>query len=157
MASVRHGPSAATADERGPGAPLRPAPAPCVDHPKLIWTMLSAILNVTFDCHNPQVVSTFWGAVTGYSTEEVTTPGNDYWVANPPDGKLPRLVFVSVPENKVVKNRVHLDLMPVERDQQAELTRLLGLGATVVDDRRTLRPGGWVVLADPEGNEFCLE
>jgi predicted enzyme related to lactoylglutathione lyase len=47
--------------------------------------------------------------------------------------------------------------MPVERDQEAELNRLLGLGATIVDDRRTLRPGGWVVLADPEGNEFCLE
>jgi predicted enzyme related to lactoylglutathione lyase len=67
------------------------------------------------------------------------------------------LIFVSVSENKVVKNRVHLDLMPVERDQEAELNRLLGLGATIVDDRRTLRPGGWVVLADPEGNEFCLE
>jgi predicted enzyme related to lactoylglutathione lyase len=119
--------------------------------------MLSAILNITFDCHNPYVISKFWGAVTGYSVEEVKSPNNDYWVASPPDHSWPRLVFVSVPENKVVKNRVHLDLMPVERDQEGELTRLVGLGATIVDDRRSLSPGGWVVLADPEGNEFCLE
>jgi predicted enzyme related to lactoylglutathione lyase len=119
--------------------------------------MLSALLNVTFDCHDPRVVASFWAAVTGYSLEEVKTPGNDYWVASPPDGRWPRLVFVSVPENKVVKNRVHLDLMPAEQDQEAELARLLGLGAAIVDDRRTLAPGGWVVMADPEGNEFCLE
>ena len=119
--------------------------------------MLSAILNVTFDCHDPRAVSTFWCAVTGYSLEEVKTPGNDYWVASAPNDKWPRLVFVSVPEKKVVKNRVHLDLMPVARDQEAELNRLLGLGATIVDDRRLLSPGGWLVLVDPEGNEFCLE
>jgi predicted enzyme related to lactoylglutathione lyase len=119
--------------------------------------MLSAILNVTFDCLNPHVVSMFWCAVTGYSLEEVKAPGNNYWVASAPDDRWPRLVFVSVPESKVVKNRVHLDLMPVERDQEGELNRLVRLGATIVDDRRTLRPGGWVVLADPEGNEFCLE
>ena len=99
----------------------------------------------------------FWGAVTGYSLEEVKTPGNDYWVARSPDGKWPRLVFVAVPEEKMVKNRVHLDMAPVEGDQEAELGRLLGLGATIVDDRRALKPGGWVVMADPEGNEFCLE
>ena len=119
--------------------------------------MYSAILNVTFDCHDPHTVSRFWSAVTGYSLEEVKTPGNDYWVASGPDEKSPRLVFVSVPENKMVKNRVHLDLIPMERDQQTELDRILGLGATIVDDRRALRPGGWVVLADPEGNEFCVE
>jgi len=125
--------------------------------PKLTSTMRSAILNVTFDCHDPRAVSTFWCAVTGYSLEEVKTPGNDYWVASAPNDKWPRLVFVSVPEKKVVKNRVHLDLMPVARDQEAELNRLLGLGATIVDDRRLLSPGGWLVLVDPEGNEFCLE
>jgi predicted enzyme related to lactoylglutathione lyase len=47
--------------------------------------------------------------------------------------------------------------MPVDRDQEVELNRLLSLGATIVDDRRALEPGGWVVLADTEGNEFCLE
>jgi predicted enzyme related to lactoylglutathione lyase len=47
--------------------------------------------------------------------------------------------------------------MPDEQDQKNELKRLVSLGATIVDDRRELEPGGWVVLADPEGNEFCLE
>jgi len=117
----------------------------------------SAILNVTFDCHDPKAVASFWSAVTGYLVEEVASPGNPYWVASPPDKSRPRLVFVSVPERKERKNRVHLDVLPVDRDQSKELERLLGLGATVVDDRRDLNPGGWVVLADPEGNEFCLE
>jgi predicted enzyme related to lactoylglutathione lyase len=119
--------------------------------------MRSAIFNVTFDCHDPHLVAKFWGAVTGYYLEEVKSPNNDFWVASPPNDKWPRLVFVSVPEDKQVKNRVHLDLMPDEQDQKNELKRLVSLGATIVDDRRELEPGGWVVLADPEGNEFCLE
>ena|SRR5436305_9507261 len=119
--------------------------------------MSSAILNVTFDCRNPGVVAKFWSEVTGYLLEEVNTPGNDYWVASSPGRQLPRLVFVSVPEGKVVKNRVHLDLIPAKENQDAELERLLEMGASIVDDRRKLTPGGWVVLADPEGNEFCLE
>ncbi len=119
--------------------------------------MYSAILNVTFDCHDPQAVAAFWSAVTGYRVEKVASPGNPHWVASPPDKSWPRLVFVAVPESKVLKNRVHLDVLPVERDQNHEVERLLGLGATMVDDRRNLNPGGWVVLADPEGNEFCVE
>jgi predicted enzyme related to lactoylglutathione lyase len=119
--------------------------------------MYSAILNVTFDCHDPHAVAAFWSAVTGYPVEEVASPGNPYWVASPPDKSRPRLVFVSVPETKVLKNRVHLDVLPVDHDQNDEVKRLLGLGATIVDDRRELKPGGWIVLADPEGNEFCVE
>jgi predicted enzyme related to lactoylglutathione lyase len=120
--------------------------------------MPSAILNVTFDCRDAQLVARFWGAVTGYTLELVDDPGNPYWVASPLGGGLPRLVFVSVPERKAVKNRVHLDVIPANDDHQsAEVDRLLTLGATLVDDRRDLEPGGWVVLADPEGNEFCVE
>jgi len=119
--------------------------------------VLSTVLNVTFDCRDPERVAAFWSAVTGYAVEEVDSPGNRYWVASSADGRLPRLVFVSVPEPKVVKNRVHLDILPAENDQQAEVKRILSLGATIVDDRRELEPGGWVVLADPEGNEFCVE
>ena len=70
---------------------------------------------------------------------------------------MPRLVFVTVPESKVVKNRVHLDVMPLEKDQTREVDRIQALGATIVEDRRGKAPGGWVVLADPEGNEFCVE
>lgn len=117
----------------------------------------SAILNVTFDCHDARLIAEFWGAVTGYALEEMRDPGNRYWVASPPQDAWPRLVFVTVPERKLVKNRVHLDVVPREGGRDAELDRLLGLGATIVDDRRKLTPGGWVVLADPEGNEFCLE
>lgn len=119
--------------------------------------MYSAVLNVTFDCDDPRTVAEFWSAVTGYAVEKVSAPGNEYWVAAPLENALPRLVFVKVPEPKVVKNRVHLDVLPAGRDQDREVERLLRLGATIVDDRRELTPGGWVVLADPEGNEFCVE
>jgi predicted enzyme related to lactoylglutathione lyase len=65
------------------------------------------------------------------------------------------LLFLKVPEAKSVKNRMHMCLRPVDRDRDAEVERLLGLGATMVNDLR--RPdGGWAVLADPEGNEFCV-
>jgi predicted enzyme related to lactoylglutathione lyase len=119
--------------------------------------MPSALLNDTFDCHDAARVARFWGAVTGYALDHVHDPGNPYWVASPSGGGLPRLVFVTVPEAKSVKNRIHLDILPANGDQDAEVDRLLALGASVVDDRRQLKPGGWVVLADPEGNEFCVE
>jgi predicted enzyme related to lactoylglutathione lyase len=62
-----------------------------------------------------------------------------------------------VPEPKTVKNRVHLDLMPDDRTRDEEVERLLGIGATLVADHRRPDGAGWVVLADPEGNEFCIE
>jgi predicted enzyme related to lactoylglutathione lyase len=119
--------------------------------------MSSAVLNVTFDCLDARVVARFWAAVTGYPAEQEHQPGNDYWVVSAPDGRLPRLVFVTVPEEKSVKNRVHPDILPVDSSQEEEVARLLDLGASVVDDRRRSHPGGWVVMADPEGNEFCVE
>ena len=72
-----------------------------------------------------------------------------------PDGAT-RLLFIEVPDAKQVKNRLHLDLRPADGGRDAELERLLGLGATEVDDRRLPDGRGWVVLADPEGNEFCI-
>jgi Glyoxalase-like domain len=62
-----------------------------------------------------------------------------------------------VPEGKVVKNRVHLDLLPTADSRDEEVTRLLGIGARLVADHRKADGSGWVVLADPEGNEFCVE
>ena len=62
-----------------------------------------------------------------------------------------------MPEPKTVKNRVHLDLMPTDRTRDEEVERLLGIGATLVADHRRPDGTGWVVLADPEGNEFCIE
>jgi predicted enzyme related to lactoylglutathione lyase len=73
-----------------------------------------------------------------------------------PDGQ-PNLLFIKVPEGKTVKNRVHLDLMPTQHTRDQEVARLLQLGATMVADRRRPDGTGWVVLADPEGNEFCVE
>jgi hypothetical protein len=72
-----------------------------------------------------------------------------------PDGTV-RLLFIEVPGAKQVKNRVHLDLKPVECSRDQELERLLGLGARTVDDLRKPDGTGWVVLADPEGNEFDI-
>ena len=71
------------------------------------------------------------------------------------DGRT-RLLFLQVPEAKTVKNRLHLDLRPVEGSRDTEVARLLGLGAAQVADHRQPDGGGWVTLADPEGNEFCV-
>ena len=62
-----------------------------------------------------------------------------------------------MPEPKTVKNRVHLDLVPTDRTRDEEVERLLGIGATLVADHRRSDGTGWVVLADPEGNELCIE
>ena len=69
-----------------------------------------------------------------------------------------QLLFVEVPDVKQVKNRIHLDLRPVERTRDEEVAHLLSVGATQVSDQREVRGDGtgWVVLADPEGNEFCI-
>jgi predicted enzyme related to lactoylglutathione lyase len=119
--------------------------------------MSSLVLNVTLDCRDAGAVARFWEAVTGYPKELVQQPGNEHWVVTPLDGSLPRLVFVTVPEEKSIKNRMHLDLLPKDASQEDEVARLVALGASVVDDRRRSDPGGWVVMADPEGNEFCVE
>jgi hypothetical protein len=70
---------------------------------------------------------------------------------------MPWLLFVQVPEGKAVKNRVHLDVAPTSRTQEEEVARLLDVGATLFADHRKPDGTGWVVLADPEGNEFCVE
>ncbi|GAA2708314.1 hypothetical protein GCM10010429_21380 [Micromonospora olivasterospora] len=72
----------------------------------------------------------------------------------PPGGAA--VLFLQVPEGKTVKNRVHLCLEPADRNRDAEVERLLALGATEVADHRRPDGTGWVVLADPEGNEFCV-
>lgn len=119
--------------------------------------MACDVLNVTFDCRDSDKVSAFWQSVTGSTRRLEDDPGNQYWVVEREDGRWPRLVFVTVPEEKSAKNRVHLDLVPTDLTQGAEADRLLRLGAHIVDDRRAVAPGGWVVLEDPEGNEFCVE
>lgn len=67
-----------------------------------------------------------------------------------------RLLFIETGDAKQGKNRVHLDLAPTDRTRDQEIERVLGLGATEVADRRRSDGTGWMVLADPEGNEFCI-
>jgi predicted enzyme related to lactoylglutathione lyase len=119
--------------------------------------MYARILNITFDCADARAQAMFWAAVTGWTArEQDSTPGHVEYAVVPPTGSdMPRLYFTTVAEAKVKKNRVHLDLIPPGDDQQAELARLRGLGAAVLEEQP---PGvGWIVMADPEGNEFCLE
>jgi len=114
--------------------------------------------NITFDCADPYRLAGFWSEVTGYSED----PDNGNAPEDPeallvgPDGQ-PNLLFIRVPEGKTVKNRVHLDLMPTKHTRDQEVARLLEVGATMVADHRRPDGTGWVVLADPEGNEFCVE
>lgn len=118
--------------------------------------MYASIHNITFDCTDARAQALFWASVTGWTAaERDATPGHVEYAVLPPGDGAPRLYFTTVPERRTAKNRVHLDLMPPGDDPKAELARLLGLGATVADSQPA--GVGWLILADPEGNEFCLE
>lgn len=119
--------------------------------------MTSLVRKITFDCLDPYRLAQFWSEVTGYQEDpdDPNLPDHIEHLILPPDGG-PGLLFVTVPDGKTVKNRLHLDLQPRDRTRDQEVERLLGLGATLVDDRRVPDGKGWVVLADPEGNEFCV-
>jgi predicted enzyme related to lactoylglutathione lyase len=121
--------------------------------------MTADIKNVTFDCADPASLAAFWSAVTGYleDPDDPNLPGQDMAGLEHPVHKGLVLLFQRVPEGKTVKNRVHLDVAPNDRSRDAEVERLTALGATLVADRRETDGRGWVVLADPEGNEFCVE
>jgi predicted enzyme related to lactoylglutathione lyase len=118
--------------------------------------MYASILNITFDCVDARAQALFWAAVTGWTAEERdATPGHVEYAVVPPNESTPRMYFTTVPEPRTAKNRIHLDLIPPGDEPKAELARLLGLGATIADSQP---PGvSWLILTDPEGNEFCLE
>jgi predicted enzyme related to lactoylglutathione lyase len=119
--------------------------------------MTARISHTTLDSHDAYAQSVFWGKVLGYAEdpEDPNEPGHEECMIFSPDGRT-RLLFIEVPDAKQVKNRMHLDLEPATGNREEEVDRLLGLGATTVADRRRPDGGGWVTLADPEGNEFCL-
>jgi catechol 2,3-dioxygenase-like lactoylglutathione lyase family enzyme len=118
--------------------------------------MYASILNITFDCTDARAQALFWAAVTGWTAaERDATSGHVEFAVVPPGDATPRLYFTTVPEPRTAKNRVHLDLIPPGDDPRAEVARLLDLGATVADSQPA--GAGWLILADPEGNEFCLE
>ncbi|MEU4567677.1 VOC family protein [Micromonospora sp. NPDC023956] len=116
--------------------------------------MSSKVRSVTIDCHDTYALAGFWAEVYGCSRQPDDFPGDPEAMLLPPGS--PMVIFVQVPEGKTVKNRVHLCLEPADRNRDAEVARLLALGASQVDDRRQPDGTGWVVLADPEGNEFCV-
>lgn len=121
--------------------------------------MTSRVRTITVDCADHEKLAAFWSAAIGYvdDPDNPNNPGDPESVLIPPDGKGPALLFIPVPEAKAVKNRVHLDLRPTDRTRDEEMDRLLALGATLFDDHRRPNGTGFVVLADPEGNEFCVE
>ena len=122
--------------------------------------MSSKFTELAIDCADPVGLARFWCAVLGY---EVQDESDGFVSIGPPlappttagpDPVPPSLTFAPVPEGKAVKNRLHLDLNPVDRDQDDEVRRLLDLGARPADVGQG--DVSWVVLADPEGNEFCV-
>ncbi|MEW2393537.1 VOC family protein [Streptomyces venezuelae] len=115
--------------------------------------MVSVLQNVAVDCANAYELARFWSAVTGRPMHPEDRPGDLETEVMLPEG--PVLFFNQVAEPKTSKNRLHLCLRP-ETSREAEVERLLGLGATWVVDRREPDGSGWAVLADPEGNEFCV-
>jgi Glyoxalase-like domain len=102
------------------------------------------------DCAEPAALARFWAEALDYAVQPSDDP--DEITVSPKTGTGMPLLFAKVPEGKTVKNRLHLDLRPA--DQAAEVERLIGLGAKRVDIGQGEQT--WVVLADPEGNEFCV-
>jgi hypothetical protein len=131
----------------------------------------SGHVQITFDCAEPAALAHFWAAVLGYPPPDVDGThallralgqaeaelGNWYRIEDP-NGRGPRLAFQRVPEPKASKDRLHLDVKPLDEAAGAldrEVERLVGLGATHVG-RVTDDAGTFIVLQDPEGNEFCV-
>ena len=119
--------------------------------------MTSFVSHTSVDCADAYELSRWWQAVLDYveDPDDPNEPGHEECLIRSRDGHH-SLLFIEVPEAKQVKNRVHLDLRPRKGTRDEELARLLELGATALDDRRNADGTGWVVLADPEGNEFCI-
>lgn len=128
--------------------------------------MSSTFTELAIDCADPAGLARFWCSVLDYAVQDDAVQERDpdivtIGAAAAPVGTdrrgpvPPTLTFARVPEGKTIKNRLHIDLSPSDRDQDEEVARLLGLGARAADVGQTgAEP--WVCLADPEGNEFCV-
>jgi hypothetical protein len=120
--------------------------------------MASRSSNFCLDAHDPAAQARWWADVLDDfrlppEEELATWDDEECWLVGPDDRAM---MFLKVPEPKTVKNRMHVCVSPSDRTREEEVERLLGLGATMVDDRRNGPDRGWAVLADPEGNEFCV-
>ncbi|MFE7043975.1 VOC family protein [Streptomyces atratus] len=116
--------------------------------------MTSLVRHITIDCADAYELAAFWSGVLGAPLSDEDAPGDPEALVEAPGAAL---LFISVPEPKSTKNRLHLDVQPQDRTRDEEVGRLLGLGATLVADHRRPNGRGWATLADPEGNEFCVE
>jgi hypothetical protein len=124
--------------------------------------MTSRFSEIIIDCHNPRTLAEFWCGVLGYRVIDQDEGDGAVEIASwAPEAEAirrapvpPTLVFILVPESKAVKNRLHIDVSPIDCSRDEEVERLIALGAQRVDIGQGER--SWVVLADPEGNEFCV-
>jgi catechol 2,3-dioxygenase-like lactoylglutathione lyase family enzyme len=112
------------------------------------------IENVTLDCRDERVLSAFWGAALGW--EVVVDQPGDWLVLEDPSGAEPTLAFQVVPEPKAVKNRMHFDLVPTVGPLEPEIRRLEELGARRLRYVENDPDQSHWIMADPEGNEFCV-
>ena len=117
--------------------------------------MASRISELVIDCHDPKLLADFWCQVLGF---QVLEEEDGYVEIGPEEGfggLQPTLIFSPTTDPKTNKLRLHIDVNPVGVEQDAELERLLALGARPADIGQTGEES-WHVLQDPEGNEFCL-
>ena len=121
--------------------------------------MTSFVSHTTVDCHDAYALSQWWKALLGYVDVEgdPNLPGHEECMILDPDSGH-AILFIEVPDTELPAKRIHFDLRPRAGGRDAEVERVRGLGAREVADQRGLHgPGtGWVVFADPEGNEFCV-
>jgi predicted enzyme related to lactoylglutathione lyase len=107
---------------------------------------------LVLDCADPESLARFWSAALGY--ESLGSAGNYVLLVSPTPGK-PKLLLQRVPEPKTTKNRMHVDIETPEIEPEAK--RLEGLGAIRLRDEQLSEHGStWILMADPEGNEFCV-
>ncbi len=122
--------------------------------------MTSRFTELTIDCHDPEGLADFWCAALGYTRIETTADEVEIAAYEPTVEGVraaagpATLLFIRVPDDKQCKNRLHLDISPIDASRDEEVDRLIALGAKHVDIGQGTQ--SWVVLADPEGNEFCV-
>jgi predicted enzyme related to lactoylglutathione lyase len=119
--------------------------------------MTSRISHTSFDAVNAYAQSVFWSQVLDFAEdpEDPNEPGHEECLITSRD-RSQLVLFITVPDGKTVKNRAHLDLRPVDCTREQEVERILALGASQLADHRRPDGSGWITLADPEGNEFCI-
>lgn len=119
--------------------------------------MASHVSHTTINCRDAFSLSQWWKALLGYGDVpgDPNEPGHEEcMIVDPESGH--RLLFIEVDTLQAPEGRIHLDLTPTDRRRDAEIQRALALGATEVADHRNADGTGWMVLADPAGNLFCI-